>query len=279
MNLPSTLATTVLKAKKNSPRIFFFGGLAGAITSAVLACRATLKLETTLGEAKDNIGSLKEHRPTSEREYQRKLTMAYLKGAYDLAVLYGPSLVLGGLSVTLLSSSHISLSRRNAALTAAYTGMQTAFEEYRERVREAVGEDREREIYYGAQTVAIMGPDGETLALIGSSGGPYNVLFDETNANWTNSHEYNMGFLHIAEGVFTDRLNAWGYVTLNEVYKHLGFPTTAEGQIIGWTAAEHGGRGYLDFGLDLTCLEDSEGPGLLRIWVRLEPDGNILELI
>ncbi len=50
-----SIGRTVLTAKKNSPHIFFVGGVVGVVGSAVLACRATLKLEEKLDEIKNDV--------------------------------------------------------------------------------------------------------------------------------------------------------------------------------------------------------------------------------
>ncbi len=53
------IGRTVLVLKKNSPHLFFAGGLLGSITSTILACRATLKLEPTVDAIKEDIKAVK----------------------------------------------------------------------------------------------------------------------------------------------------------------------------------------------------------------------------
>ena len=82
----------VLKAKKNSPHIFFVGGIAGVLTSTVLACKATLKLEDVLDEAKEDIGTVKALGEGSreqgttyiDKEYHRDLGYVYGKTAFNI---------------------------------------------------------------------------------------------------------------------------------------------------------------------------------------------------
>ena len=38
-------------------------------------------------------------------------------------------------------------------------------------------------------------------------------------------------------------------VFLNEVYKDLGYPETAAGQVVGWSLNHDTGDGYIDFGI------------------------------
>ncbi len=56
--LGMTVARKVLTVKKNSPHIFFAGGVAGVVGSAFLACRATLKLEEKLDGIKAEMDSV-----------------------------------------------------------------------------------------------------------------------------------------------------------------------------------------------------------------------------
>lgn len=268
-----------LKFKKNSPQIYFGSGILGVILSTFLACRSTLKLNETLNGARTSIEIARGNRGENEKEYQRRLALAYLRGVYDVCALYAPSFLIGGLSIAALTQSHITLARRNAALAAAYSSIATAFDEYRARVREEVGEEREREIYMNAQAITIQGEDGEIQALVSATGGPHHRLFDPSNPEWKPSHPYNMTFLRIQEAALTNRLQAQKYLFLNDVYQQLGFPPTPQGQILGWTVGENGGSGYIDFGITPECLADSGNPDEPYIWLDIKPDGNVLDMI
>ena len=70
-----------LLLKKHSHEILTYGGIVGGIGAAVLACKATLKLEDTLDEGKDNINYVKESfenvdEPTKKRKKNLVLCMA-----------------------------------------------------------------------------------------------------------------------------------------------------------------------------------------------------------
>lgn len=74
------------------------------------------------------------------------------------------------------------------------------------------------------------------------------AVFDESNPNWSDQPGQNMMFLKSVQDFANDELRAQGYLTLNEVYKLLGFEQTEEGALSGWTK-----DAFVDFGL-------SEGP-------------------
>ena len=56
---------------------------------------------------------------------------------------------MGGLSIAALTRSHNILTKRNAALTAAYGALEKGFSEYRARVVEKYGEEEDRDFRYG----------------------------------------------------------------------------------------------------------------------------------
>jgi hypothetical protein len=144
------------------------------------------------------------------------------------------------------------LTKRNAALTAAYAGLERSYNAYRRRVREEIGEDAERNLHYRSQEnelkrqTSVEGPKGKKGA---SQYSMYCVWFDETNANWKPDPLHNKIFLRTQQNYFNDRLAARGYVLLNEVYNSLGFPETTAGSVVGWVFDGIGGDAYIDFGI------------------------------
>ena len=104
-------------------------GIAGMITTTVLAVRSTPKALKLIEEKK-------------KEEGVDKLTPAEtVKTAWKC---YIPAMVLGATSVgCLVGASRVSL-RRNAALATAYKLSETALTEYREQVVETIGEKKEQ---------------------------------------------------------------------------------------------------------------------------------------
>lgn len=243
---------TVLKTKKNSPHIFFAAGIGGIVVSHILVARATLKLEPVVDEIRSEIDAAKANQEaivTSDRDNARELAHLYLNGAVKLGKLYGPSFIVGVASITALTKSHVELNRRNAALAAAYTGISQAFEEYRDRVREELGEEKERDIYVGA-TESVVEKDGKKKKVL--SGGlptPYARYFDRsTSSTFSDEPGRNEYLLTMQQNYWNQRLHAIGHVFLNEIYDSLGMERSREGSIVGWIV---GGPGddFVDFGL------------------------------
>jgi hypothetical protein len=247
----------ILTVKQNSPTLFFAGGVVGVVGGTVLACRATLNLHETLDTIHEEIDLVKAQPvETSEEEsaVQKQLVIAYLNGTYQITKMYAPAVLITGVSIAALTGSHVMLSRRNAAITAAYAGIARSYDEYRDRVRVAVGDDKEIELYHAVDWQEVEGSDGKILEPVADSGkwSPYTRFFDRTNHNWTNSPEVNRQFIECQQRFANHRLQAEGFVMLNDVYRDLGLKPTPEGQLLGWwydPDDEGDGDNYIDFGV------------------------------
>lgn len=252
------LGRQLLVAKKNSPHLFFAGGMVGLVGTVFLACRATLKLEKELDNIKQDLDNVKEvasnrmqEHDYDEREYYKDLGYIYIKSATKVAKLYGPSIALGGASVVALTGSHVQMTRRNAALSATIAVITEAFESYRYRVQQEIGESKELDIYRGVVDEAISIDGKKKLAKVdGELGRPaYARTFDGENVNWQKDPELNRIFIQCQQNYANHLLRARGHVFLNEVYDALGFPRTKEGAVVGWLYHSDEGDGYIDFGL------------------------------
>lgn len=281
-----SIGRKVLLTKKNSPHIFFVGGVIGIVGAAYMACKATLKLEETVDEIKEEFVEVKGGQGAphyTDQEYHRDLGLVYIRSVYKVGRLYGPSIFVGTVSVAALTGSHVQLVRRNAALTATLGAMSKAFDEYRSRVREELGEEREREIHLGVKdklieengkkkTVKVADPDSWPI---------YSRMFDESNANWQPNTETNRFFLQANQNYANHLLTARGHVFLNDVYDQLGFERSTPGSVVGWVR-DGEGDGYIDFGIyeDLNCLADADpNEPLHPFLLDFNVDGVIYELI
>lgn len=254
-----TVGRQLLIAKKNSPHIFFVGGVIGIVGGTILACRATLKLEETLDTIKTDVDGIKElgdslktsKVPYSQKNYVKDLGVVYGKSARSLGRLYGPSIVVGIVSVSALTGSHIQLTRRNTALTATIAAISKAYDDYRIRVKNEVGTERELEIYRAItnQEIENESKKKEIVKVTDPNGwSPYARMFEESNINWHKIPEYSRIFIQCQQNYANHLLRARGHVFLNEVYDSLGLERSQAGQVVGWVL--HGeGDNFVDFGL------------------------------
>lgn len=250
----------VLKAKVNSPHILFVAGVAGVVTATVMACKATLNLEKQLDASRTNLHDVKQGKDLAEEQgtyvdkvYYRELTHVYATTALRLGRLYGPSIVVGSISIAALTKSHTELTKRNAGLAAALSAVTKSFNQYRERVREEVGEEREMEIYRNMEDVEVEeNGKKKTVKQVGDTPfSPYSKLFDENNPNWKPGPDYNLFYIKGIQNYLNHRLQAYGHVMLFEAYDALNFDRTPECFVMGWLRdGGEGSDGFIDFGLD-----------------------------
>ena len=259
------------KLKKHSPEILIVAGAVGAVTSAVMACKATLKVNEVIDEAKDTIDAIHEAVEVgenkagtiyTEEDGKKDLSLTYLQTGVKLAKLYGPAVILGTLSITAMVSSSVILKKRNVALMAAYTTLDKGFKEYRGRVIERFGKDLDRELRYNIKAKeveeTVVNEDGSTETVKKTvnvvdptSISDYAVIYDDGCTGWSKDPELNKFFLKSQERYANDRLKAKGHLFLNEVYDMLGVPRTKAGQIVGWVYDEKNPNGdnFVDFGM------------------------------
>lgn len=259
--------------KKYSPEILTAAGVVGTVGSTILACKATLKVEDILDEAKkkSNLinavhdGEIEVDAEYTDKDYSKDLLVNRTQTAVKLIKLYGPAITLGALSITaILGGQHI-LRKRNVAVMAAYKLCEESFANYRSRVKDELGEEKDRQFYYGIteETVKdkVKSKDGKTKTVTTKVEktpdhlySQYARFFDEANMNWDKSPEQNMYFLKMVQNQMNDKLKARGHVFLNEVYDALGFERSEAGQLVGWVwnkdnTAMEAGDGYIDFGI------------------------------
>lgn len=299
-NLTRGLSRLGLKLKKHSPEILMVTGTIGVVTSAVMACKATLKVNDILEETKqdvDKINGVLENEEYadkySEEDSKRDLLIVYAQTGIKLAKLYAPSVILGTLSLGAMITSNNILRKRNVALAAAYTVLDKGFKDYRSNVVERFGEKIDKELKHNIKaktfetvTVDENGKEKKTKEEVNICDeiSDFARFFDEGSRYFTKDPEYNLMFLKNQERYANDKLKAKGYLFLNDVYRMLDIPETKAGQIVGWIYDEKcpNGDNYVDFGIYNTNREKSRDfvNGYEKvILLDFNVDGNILEHI
>lgn len=255
------LSRAALKTQKNSPHILLAVGIGGVVVSTILACRATLKLDKQLDEFKadlDTVKGLREDKKKegiqySDQDYFKDLGYVYTKNVSRLTLLYGPPLIIGTVSLGLITSSHVQMSRRNEALTVTLAAVTKAYDSYRLRVQEELGKEKELELYHGVHK-QVIDVEGKEKEIEVSNPGKYSIyarVFNEENENYQrNNQEYNRMFLQVQQNYVNQQLRIRGHVFLNEVYDQLGLERSPAGAVVGWIYNSDVGDGYIDFGLD-----------------------------
>lgn len=260
------------KIKQHSPEILVAVGIVGTVTSVVLACKATLKVNDIIEEAQETIEKIHEgveqQKHTADgTEYtqeiaNRDLAIVYGQTAWKFAKLYGPSVLIGVASIGCMVGSTIILRKRNIALAATVTALDTSFKEYRGRLIERFGEDLDRELRFNIKAKEIeereVDEDGNEIItkkivheIDPNAHSMYSVFFDDGNIGWSKNPELNKVFLIQQQEAANFRLRTEGFLSLNEVYKMIGAPLTYYGQVAGWVYSDDPDTGdnFVDFGM------------------------------
>jgi len=251
------MGAKALVIQENAPQILFGAGILSSIGSTVLACRATLKVDAILDEGKSNMEKIHKVEASGLEDYthedaKKDTVIVYVQTGLKIVKEYAPAIVLGGIGIACLTQSHHILMERNFALTAAYTAIDQAFSQYRSRVRDAFGEETDREMRYGVQPVEIVNPETgrkKTVKRV-ASGEPsgYARFFDKQSCLFSKDWEVNQVTVRTQQRHANDLLTLRGHVFLNEVYDMFDIPRTEAGAVVGWLR-DGGGDGFIDFGL------------------------------
>ena len=155
-----SLGTVSLELKKHSPAILVTAGIAGGVVSAIMACRATLKVDEVLENTKtkvEKVHTCMEQYPDeyTEADAKKDLVKVYAHAGLDFAKVYGPAVLLGTASITSILVGYNILNKRNVALAAACTAAMNDFKGYRSRVIERFGKELDRELKYNIKTEEI----------------------------------------------------------------------------------------------------------------------------
>lgn len=300
--LTRTFNRTSLKLQKHSPEILLVAGTVGVVASTVMACKATLKVEEIVDDAKQKIDTIHEvaadpamTEKYSEEDSKKDLAIVYTQTAVKFIKLYGPAVVLGVASLGCMIGSNRILNKRNAALAAAYAAVDKSFKEYRGRVIERFGEKMDKELRYNikAQEVEETTTDEngnevvtkKTIEVIDPNNySQYAIIFDDGNEGWDPDPERTKYFLIQQQNWANERLKARGHLFLNEVYDLLGAKRTKAGAQVGWVYDEANtfGDNFVDFGIFDTTRSKARDfvNGYEKVIVLdFNVDGYILDLI
>lgn len=287
----------IFSLKKYSPEIMIVAGAIGTVTAAVMACRATMHVNDVLDENADNLNAIRDlhvNEQIDDKTFKSEMTKAYIHTGLEFATLYGPSVVLGALSMGTVFASNEILRKRNASITAAYATVDGAFKRYRKNVVDRYGKDTDKSLRFGTdkQQIEVVetSKDGkekkvkktvDVASIDPNQYSEYARYFDKENPEWEKSDEYNLMFLKSQQNYANDLLKSKKYLFLNDVYDMLGFPRTQAGQFVGWFYDEENpvGDNFVDFNLTDCYRAVSGGNPEKTILLDFNVDGNIIDKI
>lgn len=203
---------------KRSPEILMGIGIAGMITTTIIAVKATPKALLLIEEKKN------------ELEVETLTPVETVKTTWKC---YVPAVISGAVSIACLVGSNSVNARRNAALATAYRLSETAFTEYRDKVVETIGEKKERVVRDKVSEEQIKNnPVTKTDIIVTGRG--QTLCFDPLSHRYFYSSidKIQRAVNNLNKEIICDPFDAGR--TVNDFYEEIGIPGTDTGDNLGW---------------------------------------------
>lgn len=224
-----------LGVKKHSPTILTGIGIAGMITTTILAVQSTPKALRLLEEKKADIS-----------ETEKLPPIEVVKAAWKV---YVPAVLTGILSTVCLIGANSVNQRRGAALAAAYSLSESALKEYREKVVETIGKKKEQAIRDDiAKDRVTANPVREVVVTDRGS----TLCYDSLSGRYFKS---DIETLRRTVNDLNRRMRDEMFISLNDFYCAVDNPDlgpTKLGDRLGWTID----KGYIDLGFSSQLTAD-----------------------
>lgn len=261
------LGMGVLFVKKHASLLELIGGDALITLGAI----QLIKDSDKIAQAKD----LKNQTDATKED----IATAYIKSTWKGVGLIAGGIALGGIS-------HATIADQLKVASASLAATSLSYDNYRKRVIEDQGEEKDYEYLTGNGVVKTveMKEDGTTIEKtipIHSIDDqakreyiPHSFMFDETNPNWTKDPIANRNFLESVERWVNQRLETYGCITENAIRDAVGANLTKAGQWSGAIYKEKDGTtNHIDFGIGKDTVEaqnfrDGKEPSFL-VEIRL----------
>jgi len=228
-----------MSISKHSPEILTGIGIAGMVTTTVMAVRATPKALILIEDKK------------AENDVDKLTPVETIKATWTC---YVPAAITGCLSIFCLIGASSVNARRNAALATAYTLSESALKEYQGKVIETIGEKKEQTVRDAIAKDRIdKNPVSSREVIITEKGNT--LCYDAISGRYFKS---DIDKLKKAENELNRRMRDEMYISLNEFYYEIGLNPTKIGDDLGWNI-DHG---YIELNFS-SQLSDDGNPCLV----------------
>lgn len=204
--------------KQNAPELLIGIGISGFIGSIFRAVKATNKSYPVLKEKEEEKGE-----PLTKKEKIKAVGKNYI-----------PTVVMATGSTACVISGAIIKTKRYAALSAAYAITDATLREYTTKVREVVGDKKERVIHDEiAKDKVKENPPTKEVVVTGDG----SLCYESISGRYFKS---DIEKIRKAENKLNKEMLSCMYVSLNDFYYEIGLETTAMGDNLGWNLNKDG---------------------------------------
>lgn len=230
----------------NSPAIMTAIGVTGTLTTVYLTGSASFKAAEILQRAEN------EHLEIQKLELVKPENFEPLPGRDKFELvwrLYVPAAGMGILTVTSIVLANRIGNRRAAALATAYSISERAFTEYREKVSEKIGVNKEQVIRDSISQDRIDRNPVSTKEVIITGGGDV-LCYDVYTGRYFKN---NLERLKQAQNNINYKVLNSFYASLSDFYEEIGLPPTGSSEEVGWNSDK-----LLDLDFSAVLAENGE---------------------
>ena len=220
--------------ERHAPEILTGIGVAGMVTTTILAVKATPKACLLINDRKD------------ELEVEKLSVTELVKTTWKC---YIPAAVTCGASIACLVGASSVNFKRNAALATAYKLSEAALSEYKDAVIETIGEKKEQSVRDKVAEERIKkNPVSKSEIIVTGNG--TTLCYDPVGNSYFKS---NIQQIESAKNKLNARMLNENYVSLNDFYDELGIGPTKLGEDLGWDIYKDG---LIDIAFSSQLAED-----------------------
>lgn len=251
LNMSALFKSVKAVLSNHSPEILTGLGIAGMITTTILAVSATPKALDLIAEAEDK---------KTENAHNDHLTkLETVKAAWKP---YIPAAITGVTSIACLIGANSVHSKQNAVLATAYNLSATALAEYKQKVIETVGEKKEQTIREKLAKEHIEKEPANPSTIIVSGNGKTRCFDTITKRRFVSDIET---IKRIVNELNRRMVSGDDYISLNEFYYALDLDGVSIGDDLGWNVA----RGLIE--LEFSAQLDTDGVPCIVIDYAVAP--------
>lgn len=232
---------------KHSPELLIGFGIAGMLTTTVLAVVATPKALTLIKEKEE------------EKEVEKLEPLEVVKTTWTC---YIPTTITCAASIVCILGARSIYSRRNVALAAAYSLSESALKTYQQKVIETIGEKKEKILVRDEIAKDQMKKNPVTNNEVIITGKGETLCYDSTSGRYFKS---DIEKLRQIENMLNKEMISTMWISLNDYYFAIGLKPVEMGDDLGWNA----NRDLIDFDYSSQLAED--GTPCLVVGFRVAP--------
>lgn len=209
---------------KNSPTILTGLAVGGVVTTVIFAVKTTPKAIDILEEAKD------QKFPLDESEDDTQETISKKEIIQLTWKLYIPTIFMGAATIACIIGSNSINRRRNAALASVYGLTEAAFREYKDKVVETIGKNKELKVRDEINHDKInQNPVSKSEVIFTGKGDV--LCYDSYSGRYFKSDIEKIR--QSINDLNQERLSSM-WISLNDLYYALGLAETKLGDRLGW---------------------------------------------